>query len=98
MSNYIHGKTRLVVCAANKYGEHVFTGIRHFCPIMCKNMKDHDIAWMRKEFGEVQGFVDQHGVFMDRFEALTVATEAGQINRYREKTTPIDRLFSEDLY
>lgn len=98
MSNYIHGKTRLVVCAANKYGDDVFTGIRHFCPIMRKNMKDYDIAWMREEFGEIQGFVDQHGVFMDRFEALTVATEAGQINRYLEKTTPIDRLFSEDLY
>lgn len=98
MSNYIHGKTRLVVCAANKYGDSVFTGIRHFCPIMRENMKPFDIPWMRKEFGEVQGFVDQHGVFMDRFEALTVATEAGQINRYREKTTPIDRLFSEDLY
>lgn len=98
MSNYIHGKTRLVVCAANKYGDRVFTGIRHFCPIMVKNMKDYDIPLMRRLDGEIQGFVDQHGVFMDRFEALIVATEAGQINRYREKTTPIDRLFSEDLY
>ena len=98
MSNYIHGKTRLVVCAANKYGEHVFTGIRHFCPIMIQNMQGYDIPLMRELDGEIQGFIDQHGVFMDRFEALTVATEAGQINRYREKTTPIDRLFSEDLY
>lgn len=98
MSNYTHGKTRLVVCAANKYGDDVFTGVRHFCPIMRKNMQSVNIHELRNLHGEIQGFVDQHGVFMDRFEALTVATEAGQINRYREKTTPIDRLFSEDLY
>ena len=98
MSNYIHGKTRLVVCAANKYGDDVFTGIRHFCPIMVQNMSHHWIPTLRETYGEIQGFVDQYGVFMDRFEALTVATEAGQINRYREKTIPIDRLFSEDLY
>lgn len=98
MSNYIHGKTRLVVCAANKYGEYIYLGVRHFCPFMCEAMENDDIDVMRQAFGEIQGFVDQHGVFMDRFEALTVATEAGQINRYREKTTPIDRLFSEDLY
>lgn len=67
MSNYIHGKTRLVVCAANKYGESVFTGIRHFCPIMIKNMESANIHVLRNLHGEVQGFVDQHGVFMDRF-------------------------------
>ena len=99
MSNYIHGKTRLVVCAANKYGSgDVFIGIRHFCQAMIQNMQGYDIPLMRDIDGEIQGFVDQHGVFMDRFEALIVATEAGQINRYREKTSPIDRLFSEDLY
>jgi len=45
-----------------------------------------------------QGFIDQFGVFMDRFEALQVATDAGQLNVTRAKTHPVDRLFSEDLY
>lgn len=99
MTNWTHGETRLVVCAANKYGSgDVFVGIRHFCPIMRQNMQGYDIPLMRQLDGEVQGFVDQHGVFMDRVEALEVATKACQINRYRTKTHPEHLLFSEDLY
>lgn len=90
--------TRVVVCAANKYGPMVFTGIRHFCPVMRQNMTGHNISALRDQLGEVQGFVDQHGVFMDRREALDVATAAGQINRFRPKGHPVDKLFSEDLY
>ena len=45
----------------------------------------------------VQGFIDQFGNFHDRFEALKIATEAGQLVG-RVKTNPQDRLFSEDLY
>lgn len=51
-----------------------------------------------KRSTEIQGFVDQYGVFMDRFEALQVAKDAGQLNIARPKTSPEDRLFSEDLY
>lgn len=98
MSNYIHGETRLVICAANKYGPFIYTGIRHFCPIMMSNMQGANIPLLRKLHGEVQGFVDQYGVFMDRIEALEVATKAEQINRYRTKTSPAHLLFSEDLY
>lgn len=89
---------RVVVCAANKYGPFMYVGIRHFCPIMVKNMENANIKVLRSLYGEIQGFVDQHGVFMDRFGAFQVATEAGQINRYREKTNPENMLFSEDLY
>ncbi len=89
---------RIVVCAANRYEETVFIGVRHFCPLMRQNMEGHDIPWLRKTFGETQGFIDQYGEFMDRFEALKVAIEAGQINVHRLKTPPEDRLFSEDLY
>jgi len=45
-----------------------------------------------------QGFIDQRGVFMDRKEAFLVARAAGQINVRREKSSPADTLFSEDLY
>lgn len=88
---------RIVVCAANKYGDKLFIGVRHFCPIMRDNMKDFDIPFMRKEFGETQGFIDQYGVFMDRKEAYEVAKANGQVGRYRPKN-PGEWLCSEDLY
>lgn len=89
---------RVVVCAANRYGPRIFIGVRHFCPLMVQNMADWDIHWLRKEFGEEQGFIDQHGVFMDRTEALSVARAANQIETRRPKTAPLTMLFSEDIY
>lgn len=88
---------RVVVCAANRYDKKVFLGIRHFCPLMVEHMKDYDIAFMREEFGEEQGFVDQYGVFMDRKEAYKVAKASGQVGRYRAKN-PGEWLCTEDLY
>lgn len=35
----INGVKRKVVCAANKYGEHIVMGIRHHCPMMNKNIQ-----------------------------------------------------------
>ncbi len=93
---------RRVVCAANKYDcdyggiDMIFIGVRHFCPIMRKNMEPHK-DFIKRE-SEVQGFIDQFGVFMDRKEALQVAREAGQLNIARIKTWPDNELFSEDLY
>lgn len=90
--------TRVVVCAANKYGPHIFLGARHFDSRMVESMEHYNIPNMREHHGEVQGFVDQYGIFMDRKEAYEVALAAGQIGRYREKGFPKDVLFSEDLY
>lgn len=89
---------RVVVCAANKYGDVMFIGVRHFCAVMRKNMEGSDVPALRRVFGEVQGFIDQWGVFMDRREALAVAMAAGQVNARRPKTGPVDILFSEDIY
>ena len=93
---------RRVVCAANKYNcklggiPMVFVGVRHYCPVMRQNMEPHKYFINRES--EVQGFIDQFGVFMDRKEALEVAKEAWQLNVARIKTWPDDELFSEDLY
>jgi len=87
---------RSVVCAANKYGDLVFIGVRHFCPVMQFNMRTHDIPGLRRTRGEVQGFIDQFGVFMDRKEAAIVAKESGQLARYGDNFPEV--LFSEDLY
>jgi hypothetical protein len=46
---------------------------------------------------EVQGFLTSQNTFVDRFEALKIATEAGQLVG-REKHSPEDRLMSEDIY
>lgn len=97
MSDRYEGRpARSVVCAANKYGDLVFIGVRHFCPVMCFNMRTHDIPALRKEHGEVQGFIDQFGMFMDRKEAAIVARESGQLARYGDIFPEV--LFSEDLY
>ncbi len=42
-----------------------------------------------------QGFVLDDGTFVDRFEGLLIAQYGGQLIR---KTSPVDRLFSEDLW
>lgn len=93
-------RRRRVVCAAVRYPcGTMLVGPRHFDGVM--------LMQYRRYFGEghaghapgeeqsVQGFVDNKGVFIDRFEALEVAKAAGQI---LDKTHPTDRLFSEDLY
>lgn len=72
-------------------------GVRHFCPLMRQQLDEMDWAKL-KSYTKTQGFVDQYGVFMDRKEALAVATAAGQINTRRSKTFPDTELFSEDLY
>lgn len=64
---------RRVVCAANRYestiggNPMVFVGVRHYCPIMRQNIQPF-IEHLNRS-SEVQGFVDQYGVFMDREEA-----------------------------
>lgn len=50
--------------------------------------------------GKDQGFVDQHGVYMDRYEAYSVAQAAGQI-AYPDACTQGSKgckLYSEGLY
>lgn len=95
---------RVIVCAANRFelktgGTIVIPGTRHYSKDMAavldlledKVVTDH-------VHGDNQGFVDQWGNYFTRKEALIIATHAGQINTRREKTAPLDTLFSEDLY
>lgn len=92
---------RFVVCAACRYGTLVIAGARHYDKVMQSQLTyiQEDSLYDFEESGRAeQGFIDQFGVFMDRKEALAVATAAGQINVRRSKTFPEDELFSEDLY
>lgn len=45
-----------------------------------------------------QGFLDNDGKFLGRREARKVAARAGQLNVVRPKTSPLDILFSEDVW
>jgi hypothetical protein len=91
---------RVVVCAANRYnGSAVLLGARHFDSLMCDALEEYEVAGGKfNRDTEEQGFIDQWGIFMDRTEALSVATAAGQINTRRPKGNPTNILFSEDLY
>lgn len=101
MSNWIGEPKRLIVASANKLvfkdREIILVGIRHWDGLM-RQQADAMGLRAKTKVKEVQGFVDNHGVFLDRKEALAVAVAAGQVNRYRTKTTPLDELHSEDLH
>lgn len=90
---------RQVVCAALRYESgYIVASPRHFdsfCHAQLKPLKDSESMLIRGI--PEQGFIDQFGVFMGRYEALAVAKEANQLGR-RPKCPPEDRLFSEDLY
>ena len=91
---YVKGKLieRQVVCAANKYGDIIVLGIRHFCPLMRKQL---DAYCLKGSEPHKQGFVDQWGNFMTRKEALLVLQTNGRWIRDEDYQ---NQLYSENLY
>lgn len=94
---------RFVVCAACRYGEMIVCGARHFDMVMhgvLDQLRQDKLFDFEKAGRAEQGFIDQHGVFMDRKEAFEVAKAAGQLNVRRLKSPHAESttLFSEDLY
>lgn len=84
---------RVVVCAANRIGDVILCGARHWDEIMHKQADAMGLAGSACD--AEQGFIDQYGQFMDRREAKVVALASGQKLR-----DPImgDLCFSENLY
>ena len=84
-----------VVCAAllNKDGR-IVCGPRHFDQTMLVQIKERPgvNTWRDAE----QGFIDQHGIFLNREEAWGIAERNGQI--LRRVGSYIPSLFSENLY
>jgi hypothetical protein len=93
---------RRVVCAAIRAADgSVLVGIRHYSADMHAQIAArHDGHKFRNRLDEDQGFVDQHGVFIDRREAFIVASAAGQITRLEAcgRSPDGQRLYSEGLY
>lgn len=88
---------RMVASPANIAADGtIFLGIRHYCPLMSQNID----AW--QEVNGIckgpmkQGYVDQHGTFMDRKLAMKVAVAQCQVKRSIGYDG--DDLFSEHLY
>lgn len=92
---------RRVVCSANKQSDGtLLLGARHWDSCMHATAKLLDYPWPKDT--EIQGFIDQFGVFMNREEAWDVALAAGHI-RYIESwnyspSTGKHILYSENLY
>ena len=84
-----------VICAALRHREtgQVIIGIRHFDLFMLRQIDDmKGSGWAQAE----QGFIDQHGTFLDRKEAREMAAREGQIIRRCRRDS--EELFSENLY
>ncbi len=97
----IDRSTRKVVCAACRHQDHgdMLIGPRHFDKTMHEQLKIMRRAYGVERKAWDQGFIDQHGVFMDREEAMRVAKAAGQrIDIERGCGGDEDTLYSEGLY
>ena len=82
-----------IVCAALLSDKGLIVGPRHYDAVMQKQFH----AFGCKEESEVvQGFIDQHGNFLDREEAYVVALRNGQI--IKRCGGDEGKLFSENLY
>ena len=87
---------RKVVCAALNYDGLILCAPRHNDRVMAALIR---AVWPEGDAPKFprQGFVDQHGVFMDRKEALMVLGESGQ-PFYKGRNSRVDMLFSEGVY
>lgn len=88
-----------LVCAANRYKDLIFTGVRHSCPIMTTSQAMFgglDVLHEYANGDNEQGFIDQYGTFYNRSEALALAKSNGQL-LYPDNVT-LTELFSEGLY
>ena len=94
---------RRVVCAAIRAADGaVLLGVRHYSKDMHEQIAARtDGSKFKHRHEEDQGFVDQHGVYMDREEAFKVALAAGQKINMDACSLGLEhtwKLYSEGLY
>ena len=96
--------TRQIVCAANRYGDIIICGARHFDMVMHSQIDALAEDKKPKYPSEwEQGFINTWGEFITRKEAWTVACFNRQIKRIVGSQYIRDpycgaELFSENLY
>ena len=90
------------MCAAIRADDgELVLGIRHYSEDMHRQIEHRLDGWkFLHRLDDNQGFVDQHGVYMDRREAFLVAEAAGQIVYPEGCGSGLEgkRLYSEGLY
>jgi hypothetical protein len=90
-----------IVCAANKYGDLILCGARHWDGLMHNQVDILGVEKFRKlrsEHGEQQCFVNSRGEFRTRKEAMIIVKENGQpFDQARNGGSDVT-LFSEGLY
>lgn len=91
--NNITKPQQIVVCAANRIGDVILCGARHWDNIMRAQAK----AMGLKGGNEEQGFIDQFGDFLTRKEAMEIVKINGQPFSIERNMGDIT-LFSEGLY
>lgn len=90
------GIGRRVVCAAIQLPTgQLILGARHMDQCMINQLMIMHLPSL--PFGSTQGFIDQHGTFMDRSEAWAVACASHQVIR-RVGGNHQAELYSENLY
>lgn len=80
-----------ILHAAIRVDEDVFATAqkpKRHCDIIC------GLAKLKRPVSGEQGFMTSTGRFVDRFEAMNIAKEVGQIGREHKNK----RLYSEDLW
>jgi len=92
-----NGRKRVVVCAAIKYGELIICSARHYDKRMHKILRFINKDQLPPD-KEIQGFIDQFGTFMDRFEAMEIVLGNKQSLDVERNGGEIKELYSEGLY
>lgn len=87
---------RRVVCAALLVNNHLVCGPRHYDSVMRGHLELINEPYSSANV--VQGFIDQFGVFMDRYEAMRVAKDAWQHIDFARNGSDHTALYSEGLY
>lgn len=91
-------RTRVVVCAANRYGDLIIPSARHHDKVM------NDLIIALWDAGKLdkkdheQGFIDQFGGFMTREEALIVVKQSGKTFDVTRNGGNGSDLYSEGIY
>lgn len=99
-------KTRMlslphIVCAACRLGDFIAIGPRHFDPTMHKQTEAFyatPSAPERDYSAWEQGFIDQHGKFWSRTQAMQIVKDNGQPFNIKRNGEQDQELYSEGLY
>lgn len=81
----------MLIFAAVKYNNKIYTGQRHGC-IIQNIIKEFPDAKLKNQLD--QGFVNESGIYYNRIDAIPYAIKCGQLpNNFSSH-----KLFSEDLW